>query len=82
MNVAVTRAQALLIVVGDAKTLAHDPNWGALMYPGTRNLKPESRIPKLDTRNPKLETKKPKKLKTGNRTLGARNPKVPLPSHF
>jgi len=30
-NVAVTRAQSLLIVVGDGKTLAHDRHWNALL---------------------------------------------------
>jgi helicase MOV-10 len=30
-NVALTRAQALLIVVGDGKTLAHDRHWNALL---------------------------------------------------
>jgi len=36
-NVAITRAQALLIVVGNPQVLASDPCWGALLVHCQRN---------------------------------------------
>ena len=53
-NVAITRAKALLIVVGNANLLATDPSWGALISYCEQNGAFGESIPHCRERYPQI----------------------------